>query len=302
MNLNLGLIGFSEGNGHPFSWSAIFNGYNSDAMEQCGFPAIPRYLEKQEWPRDRIHGANVSMVWTQDLKLSESIAKAGLIPTVVEDLQDMVGRVDGVLLARDDSENHALIAEPFLKAGLPIYIDKPIALSKDELENLYRLEKREGQIFTCSALRYSRNLELTTEDEENIGQIESIEAVAPKSWDKYVIHIIEPVLKLIPPDDKIVSVEVVPGFEAKSAERAQFMEVQWGSQVTTRFLTTGKPDTSISIKINGTEGEKTLEFGDPYMSFKSALESFVQGIRLSSVESPKGFNMRVVDLIEKGRS
>ena len=27
-DINLGLIGISEGNGHPYSWSAIINGYN----------------------------------------------------------------------------------------------------------------------------------------------------------------------------------------------------------------------------------------------------------------------------------
>ena len=26
MTLKLGIIGLSEGNGHPYSWSAIFNG------------------------------------------------------------------------------------------------------------------------------------------------------------------------------------------------------------------------------------------------------------------------------------
>ena len=52
--LKLGIIGLSEGNGHPYSWSAIFNGYDSTAMEECGFQAIPRYLEKQQFPKDAI--------------------------------------------------------------------------------------------------------------------------------------------------------------------------------------------------------------------------------------------------------
>ena len=43
--LRLGIMGMSEGNGHPYSWSAIFNGYNSLEMEDCGFPVIPEYLK-----------------------------------------------------------------------------------------------------------------------------------------------------------------------------------------------------------------------------------------------------------------
>ena len=42
--LKIGIIGSSDGNGHPYSWSAIFNGYNKKIMEDCEFPAIPNYL------------------------------------------------------------------------------------------------------------------------------------------------------------------------------------------------------------------------------------------------------------------
>ena len=43
--IKLGVIGLSEGNRHPFSWSAIINGdFNEKAMAECGFPVIGEYL------------------------------------------------------------------------------------------------------------------------------------------------------------------------------------------------------------------------------------------------------------------
>ena len=48
--LKFGVIGMSEGNGHPYSWSAIFNGYDADAMRDCPFPAIPEYLARRRFP------------------------------------------------------------------------------------------------------------------------------------------------------------------------------------------------------------------------------------------------------------
>ena len=45
--LRLGVVGLSEGNGHPYSWSAIFNGCDMSFMKDCGFPVIPGYLAKQ---------------------------------------------------------------------------------------------------------------------------------------------------------------------------------------------------------------------------------------------------------------
>ena len=79
MIVKLGVIGLSEGNGHPYSWPAIINGYDPFYMKDCGFPVIPEYLEQQTFPQDKIPNAEVTHIWTQDLKLSEHIAKATYI-------------------------------------------------------------------------------------------------------------------------------------------------------------------------------------------------------------------------------
>ena len=71
----------------------------------------------------------VSHIWTQDIKISRHIAKTTFIPNVVSNYEDMIGHVDGILLARDDAENHLEISKPFLMAGIPIFIDKPLAYS-----------------------------------------------------------------------------------------------------------------------------------------------------------------------------
>lgn len=32
--IKIGILGYTEGNGHPYSWSAMFNGYNKEIMEK----------------------------------------------------------------------------------------------------------------------------------------------------------------------------------------------------------------------------------------------------------------------------
>ena len=70
MVVKLGVIGLSPGNGHPYSWSAIINGYDPVFMKDCGFPVIPEYLAKQSFPEDSISNAEVTHIWTEDLNLS----------------------------------------------------------------------------------------------------------------------------------------------------------------------------------------------------------------------------------------
>ena len=91
----------------------ICNGYNKEYMEDCGFPVIPRYLERNHYPDDFIHEAKVTHIWTQNFKLSEHIAKTSNI-SIASQSEDMIGTVDAVL-ARDDAENHAYFAKPFFR-------------------------------------------------------------------------------------------------------------------------------------------------------------------------------------------
>ena len=161
VKLRLGIIGLSEGNGHPYSWSAIINGYDYSLMKDCGFPVIPEYLSKQDWPKDMIQNARINSIWTQDIELSNKISVTCNIRSVEDNFEAMIGKVDAILLARDDSENHFYFAKKFLSAGLPIYIDKPIATNLSDLNKIYDLETFQGQIFSCSATRYSYELKLS---------------------------------------------------------------------------------------------------------------------------------------------
>ena len=46
--------------------------------------------------------------------ISEKIAKTCYIENIVQKYEDMIGKVDGILLARDDAENHLEMSKPFL--------------------------------------------------------------------------------------------------------------------------------------------------------------------------------------------
>ncbi|TNE86138.1 MAG: hypothetical protein EP324_08570 [Gammaproteobacteria bacterium] len=297
MSLKLGVIGFSKGNGHPYSWSSIFNGYAADKMRDCSFPVIPQYLAEQKWPEAKIQGASVTHIWTQDYELSKHIADASLIQNVVRRPDELIGRVDAILLARDDAENHLEQASPFLKSGMPIYIDKPIALSLLDLEKLYALEQFPGQIFTCSALRYSNEMKLSPSDATSLGRVREIHAVTPKSWDRYIPHVIEPVLRILGEDDEIVHFDRSIGNASGGG-----LTVHWQSGVITRFIAVGELASSpLSIRVMGEKGWKDLFFTDAFSAFKAALQDFVHGIINRTVNSPPGFNRKVVELIEIGR-
>ena len=193
--INLGIIGLSEGNGHPYSWSAIVNGYDHEKMKKCPFRSIPDYLSKESWPHAMIDNATITHIWTQDHSLSEAIAESCFIKNVCEKKEDMIGEIDGLLYARDDAQNNVTNCKSFLEASIPIYIDKPISFSRDDLDLLLKFQTYNQQIFTCSALKYAKEMFLTKDELEKLGKVECIYCEVPKSWQKYAIHVLEPVFE-----------------------------------------------------------------------------------------------------------
>ncbi|WP_268123771.1 Gfo/Idh/MocA family oxidoreductase [Roseivirga pacifica] len=295
--LKLGVIGMSEGNGHPYSWSAIFNGYDEKEMSHCPFPIIPQYLGEQKFPEDFLNEhAEVTHIWTQDKRVSEQIAKAALIHHVCAELEDMIGEVDGVLLGRDDAENHLKFARPFIEAGIPIYIDKPFALSMKSAEELWALSNNNDQIFTCSALQFAREFQTDKLNLELLGEVRCIWATVPKSWSKYAVHIIEPVMNLFPDRGKLKDVKRL----ALNSDQVNGVQVEWSSGIQAQFQTTGHLPSPLIVRILGTKGYQELKFEDAFFAFRFALKRFVDIIKGQKNNIPRSWTKEMVKILEAG--
>ena len=295
MNVNLGIIGLSEGNGHPYSWSAIINGYNPRHMKDCGFPAIPEYLGQQRFPQDSISNAEVTHVWTGDYKLSRHIAECSNIGTVVTKATDMIGSIDAVLLARDDSRNHLNHALPFLQAGIPIYIDKPLSCNLQDAQKLLSLQKYAGQIFTCSALKYASELQLTLEQINHLGDIHFIKAAVPKDWEKYSIHVIDPIVQF-----PIEKGSIVWSAASKTGS-IHNLTICYDRKLVVSIDSFGGVVCPIKINIFGNKGSLELTFSDSFAAFKSALQVFINNVSSRDYDVKTEATLESVNLIELGR-
>ena len=141
-DLRLAMLGMIPGNGHPYSWSAIINGYDPVAMAPCPYPTIPQYLGAQPLEKVKVPGARVTHIWTDNLDEARLVAKASLIPHVVDRPEDVIGQVDAVFISTDDGYEHVRRARPFVEAGLAVFVDKPLAISIPDLQTFIDWEKR----------------------------------------------------------------------------------------------------------------------------------------------------------------
>lgn len=293
--LKLGVIGMSEGNGHPYSWSAIFNGYDAEHMSECPFPGIPDYLSKQKFPDDGLsHIGRVTHIWTQSREISEHIAKSSFIENIVEDPLEMIGKIDALLLARDDAENHAEMSLPFLKAGIPIFIDKPFAISEKDANYMIENQSYSGQIFTCSSLRFANELLLTEDDFAVLGDIQYVEASTVKYWETYAIHLLEPIVT------NIKSRGTYKSIQKTKKSGVQINIVEWENLLAV-IKTTGKLSSPIKFTYFGDKGNVEKVFSDSFNCFKKSLQEFIE-VQLGVSENiPLEETLELVKILEEGR-
>jgi predicted dehydrogenase len=270
--LRLGIIGMSEGNGHPYSWSAIINGdFDMREMDKCGFPGIPLYLNAN---RDTlgIEAAQVTHIWTQDRKVSEHIAKASMIEHVVGNAEEMIGQIDALLLARDDPENHVTMAKSFLDADIPIFIDKPLAISTKDLTYFTQQNEKGKLVMSCSSMRYAGECRSVKAELDSLGKIELVTMVGKKDWVKYGVHMLEALFALLD-DPKVISVQHVgqPGEDIVNIrfENGLPATVHLFMDITATF----------QISLFGQDNWRLIEIKNSYSMFKENLVEFIRSVR-----------------------
>lgn len=194
--IKLGIIGLNEGNGHPFSYSAIFNGYDPEALkERCSFELIKEYLPREHRNENLLGSAKVTHIWTQDRKISEDVAAVSMIPNIVDNYMGLIGEVDAVILARDDVQNHLEMAKPFLEKKVPLFIDKQLVATKDELDEFMKLAGSDYPFMAGSSSRFTREL-AKAKSSIHFDTVKTIHGVSRESWMRYGHHLFEGIASL----------------------------------------------------------------------------------------------------------
>lgn len=195
--IKVGIIGINEGNGHPYSFSCIINGFDKQALKESGWDVIYNYIRQQDQADLGINGVEVTHIWTQDPEQSKKIARAAKIPNIVANYMDMIGEIDALIIARDDFELHYCMAKSFLEAGCFVFIDKPLSLDTIELA-FFKPYLEQGRLMTCSGMRYAGELDYFRENIESYGQIKLIRGAVLNNIEKYGIHMLDAIYGSIP--------------------------------------------------------------------------------------------------------
>ncbi|MBQ7033873.1 MAG: Gfo/Idh/MocA family oxidoreductase [Clostridia bacterium] len=285
------MLGMVEGNGHPYSWSAMFNGYDKEAMEDCGFPVIPRYLEKESSENFGVRGAKITHIWTDDPEDAKKIAKASLIPTIVEKPEDVIGQVDAVIIGTDKGWEHVWRTAPFIKAGLPVFVDKPLADNVEDLKTFCRWIKEGAKILSSSSFRYTKEYLPYFASTNELGNLRYINMTMAKSWERYGIHALEPVYRITGPG--YLSVQNTGG------ENNNIVHLVHENGIDIN-LAVIYDSAGSDLKLVGTKDSVSVPMKDSYYAFHKQLDEFVEYLETGVRPYPFEETVEMMEIIIAG--
>ncbi|WP_157251593.1 Gfo/Idh/MocA family protein [Nonomuraea typhae] len=131
--------------------------------------------------------------------------------------EDLIGRIDAAIVMDRDPALHRPNAEPLLKAGIPVFVDKPLAGSVADAEAILAAARTGGvPVTSSSALRWA--VEALRERLDGLGELRSVVATGPVQRDSpyggvafYGVHAVEMALHLFEPPSAAPLVSVLPG-------------------------------------------------------------------------------------------
>lgn len=286
--LRLAMLGMIPGNGHPYSWSAIVNGYNPAEMANCPYPGIPQYLGAQPLETMGIDGAQVTHIWTDNADEAPLVAAASKIPNVVKNMEDVIGEVDAVIIATDDGTDHVRRARPFIEAGLPVFVDKPMAITREELTQFAKWKSEGARVLSSSGLRYAPALaELRGQDWA------WITSITAKTWERYGIHALEPVFTLTGPGFTHVRSEAKPGSDIVYCQHSSGVQ----ATIAAIYDAVGSYGT---IHAYGVQEQRSIRMSDTYAAFRGQLVAVVDWLRTGQDPYPFSETLELMAVIIAG--
>lgn len=148
--IKVGIIGLSV---HSAAYTEIMNsGASSPEFTGCRVVAIfhPKGNPDVEFSEKQLQS------------FTDTIKNQGV--EFVGSIKELVKKVDAVMVLTNDGRPHLKEIMPVLRAGKPVYVDKPLAASLSDVLAIFKVSgKYKVPLFSCSPLRYVKEAQALRE-------------------------------------------------------------------------------------------------------------------------------------------
>src|SRR5690606_2394759 len=173
---------------------------------------------------------------------------------------------------RDDPENHVQMAKTFVEAGVPVFIDKPLAYSQNDLAWFADGVAQGRFIMSCSSMRYANECRIAKQELATLGKIELVTAVGKKDWKKYGIHLLEAVFSVL--DDTIpISIKNIGELDK------EIVHVRFANGADIMLHLYQHISGTFQMTFFGQQGWKLVDIRNSYSMFRDNMIEFIRSVQ-----------------------
>lgn len=186
--IRIGIIGAE--NSHTIGYGKLFN------------------IEK------RFDGVEVKYVWGETEEFARRASERGNIPHIVKEPEEMMGRIDALIVDHRHARYHLKAATPFIKAGIPAFIDKPFCYRVEEGKEFLAMAREYGTPVTSySSIAHSTATFDMKSQLEEMEPVKNVVRFGPGDFDSeyggiffYGVHLLQPLMYMFGNDIEKVKV------------------------------------------------------------------------------------------------
>ena len=156
----------------------------------------------------RFPGVEVKYVWGETDEFAKRAMEQGNIPNQVKDPTEMMGKIDALIVDHRHAKYHLEPATPFVKAGIPTFIDKPFCYRATEGKAFLQIAREaDTPVSSYSSQAHSAATFDLKEQVKNIEGINQVICTGPVDLDSeyggvffYGVHIVQPLMNIFGED------------------------------------------------------------------------------------------------------
>lgn len=225
-------------------------------------------------------GAEVKYVWGETDEFAKAAMQKGGIPNQVSDPREMLGKIDALIVDHRHPKYHLEAAEPFVKAGIPTFIDKPFCYRAAEGKAFLQLAQKAGTPVTSySSIAHSNATSDLKKQVEELGEIIQVVRTGTADLDSqyggiffYGVHIVQPLLNIF--GDDVQRVKITRNGKIGNAS------LQFSSGLFATLIFKSKAygwETFVESKNGFVELKSRVEESDPAKNYVDMVEMFRTG-------------------------
>ncbi len=225
-------------------------------------------------------GVEVKYVWGETDAFAKKAMENGAIPYQVKTPIDMLGKIDALIVDHRHPKYHLEAAMPFVKAGVPAFIDKPFCYRSDKGRAFLQMARKvDTPVTSYSSVAHSDTTQDLIRQVKNMGNISQVIRTGPVDLDSkyggvffYGVHILQPLMCIFGEDIKRVKVSRNGQYGNAS------LEFSSGLFATLIFKSVSRGwETFVETKVGLIKLQSTVEETDPAKNYVDMVEMFRTG-------------------------